>query len=117
MGRSPGIRSYTMQLLTLFLWALRLGEMRQVLSAAAAQWRQRLRDVAACMDATIQANDAAVKHLADTRRDDPNWAFVGAGPSYATVLFCAAKLVESCDVQAWAQGLEGWSHIQFFNRR
>ena len=39
MGRSPGIRSYTVQLLILLLCALRLGEMRQVLAAAeATQW-------------------------------------------------------------------------------
>src|SRR5689334_8633727 len=33
MGRAPGIRSYTVQLLSLLLAALRLGELRQVLSA------------------------------------------------------------------------------------
>ena len=44
MGRSPGIRSYTIQLLTLYLCAIRLGEMRQVLSPAEAErWRRQLR--------------------------------------------------------------------------
>src|SRR6266567_4587406 len=48
MGRSPGIRSYTVQLLSLLLCALRLGELRQAISTAAARaWRQQLRDVAA----------------------------------------------------------------------
>lgn len=118
MGRSPGIRSYTVQLLTLLLSALRLGEMRQVLSAAEAMtWRQRLRDVAASMDATIHANDARIKQLAEHWHSTADWVFVGAGPSYATALFCAAKLVESCGVHAWAQELEEWAHIQFFNRR
>jgi glucosamine--fructose-6-phosphate aminotransferase (isomerizing) len=118
MGRSPGIRSYTIQLLTLFLCALCLGEMRQVLSPAEADsWRQRLREVANCMEATIQANDALIKRLVERVHDEPDWVFVGAGPSYATALFCAAKLVESCGVHAWAQELEEWSHIQFFNRR
>lgn len=118
MGRSPGIRSYTVQLLSLFLCAIELGERRAVLSAeAAAAWRQQLRDVASCIEATIEANDAAIKQLAETLREQENWVFVGAGPGYATALFSAAKLVESCGANAWAQDLEEWAHIQFFNRQ
>jgi glucosamine--fructose-6-phosphate aminotransferase (isomerizing) len=118
MGHAPGIRSYAVQLLTLLLCALCLGEMRQELSSVeAALWRQRLREVAGCMEATIQASDALTRRLAVGLRDEPDWVFVGAGPSYATALFCAAKLVESCGVHAWAQELEEWGHIQFFNRR
>jgi glucosamine--fructose-6-phosphate aminotransferase (isomerizing) len=118
MGRSPGIRSYMVQLLTLLLGALILGEMRRVLSPAiAAMWRQRLGEVAICMHATIQAHDILTKRLAEELGGEPDWVFIGAGPSYATALFCAAKLVESCGVHAWAQELEEWGHIQFFNRR
>jgi glucosamine--fructose-6-phosphate aminotransferase (isomerizing) len=118
MGRAPGIRSYTVQLLTLLLCALQIGEIRQMLSPAmAASWRQRLRQVAGNMAATIQANDALTRQTAEHWRDEPAWVFLGAGPSYATALFCAAKLVESCGVNAWAQELEEWGHIQFFNRR
>ena len=91
MGRAPGIRSYTVQLLTLFLCALRLGEIRQVLAAEeAARWRQRLR----------HGDEYGRKRLPQTMRlcaawpswrDQEDWVFVGAGPSYATALFCAAK--------------------------
>lgn len=118
MGRAPGIRSYTVQLLTLLLCALRLGELRQVLSVSEAEaWRQRLRDVAACMESTIQANEICTQQIAAHLRQAEEWVFVGAGPSYATALFCAAKLVESCGANAWAQELEEWGHIQFFNRQ
>jgi glucosamine--fructose-6-phosphate aminotransferase (isomerizing) len=118
MGRAPGIRSYTVQLLTLLLCALRLGEIRQVLSPEeATTWRQRLHDVATTMEETIATNDAPIRSLAEHWRNEQDWVFVGAGPSYATALFSAAKLVESCGVHAWAQELEEWSHIQFFNRR
>jgi glucosamine--fructose-6-phosphate aminotransferase (isomerizing) len=118
MGRSPGVRSYTVQLVTLLLCAIRLGEIRQVLSASeATAWRQRLRDVAACMEATIQASDARMRQLAEGLHDQENWVFVGAGPGYATALFAAAKLVESCGANAWAQDVEEWAHIQFFNRQ
>ena len=50
MGRAPGIRSYTVQLASLLLCAIRIGELRQVLTAAEAdRWRQRLVEVADCM--------------------------------------------------------------------
>jgi glutamine---fructose-6-phosphate transaminase (isomerizing) len=118
MGRSPGIRSYTVQLLSLLLCALRLGELRQAISSAEARaWRQQLRDVAACMQATIQATDDRARQVAEHLGEAENWVFMGSGPSYATALFIAAKLVESCGANAWGQDIEEWAHIQFFNRQ
>ena len=118
MGRSPGIRSYTVQLLSLLLCALRLGELRQTLSPAAANtWRQQLRGVAACMEATLQATDGLVRQVAERLGEAEDWVFLGSGPSYATSLFIAAKLVESCGANAWGQDIEEWAHIQFFNRQ
>ena len=118
MGRAPGIRSYTVQLLSLLLGALRLGELRQVLSAAeASAWRQQLRATAACMEATIQATDALARQVAERLGEAEDWVFLGSGPSYATALFSAAKLVESCGANAWGQDIEEWAHIQFFNRQ
>jgi glucosamine--fructose-6-phosphate aminotransferase (isomerizing) len=118
MGRSPGIRSYTVQLLSLLLCALHLGELRQTISAADARaWRQQLRDVAACMEATIQASDDRARQVAERFGEAEHWVFMGSGPSYATALFIAAKLVESCGANAWAQDIEEWAHIQFFNRQ
>ncbi len=116
MGRSPGVRSYTVQLLSLLLSAIRVGELRQVLSpAGAGTWRQRLRDVAECLEETIQAQDALAQQMATVLCEEDNWVFVGSGPSYATALFSAAKLVESCGASAWAQDVEEWAHIQYFN--
>jgi glutamine---fructose-6-phosphate transaminase (isomerizing) len=118
MGRSPGIRSYTVQLLSLLLCALRLGELRQAIpSVEARAWRQQLRDMAAGMEATIQATDDRVKQVAERLGEAENWVFMGSGPSYATALFIAAKLVESCGANAWGQDIEEWAHIQFFNRQ
>ena len=117
MGRSPGIRSYMVQLLTLLCSAIQLGEMRQVLSESeAGAWRQRLRQVATVMEATIRANDTLTQQVADRLQEQEHWVFVGSGPGYATALFCAAKLVESCGANAWAQDIEEWAHIQFFSR-
>lgn len=117
MGRSPGIRSYTVQLVTLLLTAIQLGENREVLSKAdAAAWRQCLQQVAQCMDETLEATKAIAQQTVERLKEQEHWLFVGSGPSYATALFCAAKLVESCGANAYAQDIEEWAHIQFFNR-
>src|SRR5262245_24384017 len=69
MGRAPGSRSYTVQLLSLLLCALRLGELRQAISTAEARaWRQQLRDVAACMQATIRATDDRARQVRSEER-------------------------------------------------
>ena len=116
MGRAPGIRSYTVQLVSLLLCAIRVGELRQVLTAAEADhWRRRLVAVAADMAAAIAAADAPAREAAERFRDSEAWVFLGSGPSYATALFSAAKLVESCGANAWGQDIEEWGHIQFFN--
>ena len=116
MGRAPGIRSYTVQLVSLLLCAIRIGELRQVLTAADGdRWRQRLVDVADCMDATIQAADAPARQAAERLGGGEDWVFLGSGPGYATALFSAAKLVESCGANAWGQDIEEWAHIQYFN--
>ena len=116
MGRAPGIRSYTVQLVSLMLCAIRTGELRRVLTVAEGDhWRQQLVAVADCMDATIQAADGPSRRAAELLGDMENWVFLGSGPSYATALFSAAKLVESCGANAWGQDIEEWAHIQYFN--
>ncbi len=118
MGRAPGIRSYTVQLVSLLLCAIRIGELRQMLTAAEAdRWRQRLVEVADCMAAAIAAADTPAREAAERLGDHEDWVFLGSGPSYATALFNAAKLVESCGANAWGQDVEEWGHIQFFNNR
>ena len=116
MGRAPGIRSYTVQLVSLLLCAIRVGELRQELTAADGDgWRQRLVDLADCMEITIEAADGPARQAAQRLAGGENWVFLGSGPSYATALFSAAKLVESCGANAWGQDIEEWAHIQYFN--
>ena len=116
MGRAPGIRSYTVQLVSLLLCAIRVGELRQVLTGAEAdRWRRRLVELADGMTATIAAADTPAREAAERLGDHEDWVFLGSGPGYATALFSAAKLVESCGANAWGQDIEEWGHIQFFN--
>ena len=113
MGRAPGIRSYTVQLLT-FLCALRLGEIRQVLARGSGPVASA---IAPCirhgrkrLPQTMRLC-AAGRRAGATRKTGYLWALVRA-----TLLRCFVQR-NSGRVAAWAQELEEWGHIQFFNRQ
>jgi glutamine---fructose-6-phosphate transaminase (isomerizing) len=42
----------------------------------------------------------------------PLMVFAGSGPSYGTVLFSAAKMIEAAGVFAMGQDLEEWRHVE-----
>jgi glucosamine--fructose-6-phosphate aminotransferase (isomerizing) len=116
-GRTPGVRSYTQAQLLLILSAIYIGECRGVLDPAqAAALKAELRHTGDILEASLEATDTVARALADEWRDADQFLMVGGGPNYATALFSAAKLVEACGVNAVAQELEEWAHIQFFLR-
>ena len=81
-------------------------------------WRQQLRDVAVCMEATIQASDdRARQEVAERFGEASKWVFMGSGPSYTTALFIAAKLVEAVGANAEHKISKNGAHIQFFNHQ
>jgi glutamine---fructose-6-phosphate transaminase (isomerizing) len=114
-GQTPGVRSYTQAQLLLFLSAVYIGECRGVLSAGqAAALKDAMRFTADILDASLKETDRQTRLLAEMWSDASQYLLIGGGPSYATALFSAAKLVEACGVNAVAQELEEWAHIQFF---
>jgi glucosamine--fructose-6-phosphate aminotransferase (isomerizing) len=114
-GQTPGVRSYTQAQLLLLLSAVYVGECRGVLSQRqAAGLRAALRSTADVLDASLEETNRRAYALAETWRDASQYLVIGGGPSYANALFSAAKLVEACGVNAVAQELEEWAHIQFF---
>jgi glucosamine--fructose-6-phosphate aminotransferase (isomerizing) len=116
-GQTPGVRSYTQAQLLLFLSALYIGECRGVLAPAqASAVKDSLRTTADALDASLADMDSQARTLAEDWREATQFLAIGGGPSYANALFSAAKLVEACGVNAIAQELEEWAHIQFFLR-
>ena len=114
-GQTPGVRSYTQAQLLLLLSAIYIGECRGVLSEAqAAALKEAMRCSADILDACLEETDRQTRLLAERWSDASQYLLIGGGPSYATALFSAAKLVEACGVNAVAQELEEWAHIQFF---
>lgn len=113
---APGVRSYRMSLLALYLLAIRLGEVQDRYSQGEAdQLRQALRGTADAIEATIEAVAEKPLSLAQAVADEKSFVYVGDGPNFATALFGAAKVIESAGRHAMGQESEEWAHLQFFS--
>lgn len=111
----PGSRSYFASLVMLYLSAIRIGEVRGVLTAHQAEtWRMGLIDAAEAIRKTVKLSDAAARELAERTRDAHEFVYCGAGPNFATALFSAAKTLEASGDSALGQDMEEWAHLQYF---
>ena len=112
---SPGVRSYRMSLLGLYLLAIRLGEVKDLYSQGeAGKLRQSLLSTADAIEATITAVNDKTRQLAEAVANEKSHVFVGDGPNFATAMFGAAKVIESAGVHAMGQESEEWAHLQYF---
>jgi glutamine---fructose-6-phosphate transaminase (isomerizing) len=112
---APGIRSYRVSLLVLYLLAIRLAEVSgRLTQAQAGQVREQLKGTADAIAATIQAVEERTRELATAVAEQTNFVFVGDGPNYATALFSAAKVIEAAGRHAMGQDTEEWAHLQYF---
>ena len=112
---APGIRSYRVSLLVLYLLAIRLAEVSGRLTQdQAGQMREQLKGSADAIEATIKAVEERTRELATAVAARTNFVFVGDGPNYATALFSAAKVIEAAGRHAMGQDTEEWAHLQYF---
>ena len=112
---APGIRSYRVSLLVLYLLAIRLAEVSGRLTQdQAGQMREQLKGTADVIAVTIQGVEERTRELATAVAEQTNFVFVGDGPNYATALFSAAKVIEAAGRHAMGQDTEEWAHLQYF---
>jgi len=112
---APGVRSYRVSLLALYLLAIRIAEIHGRLTQDQANaMRRQLKGTADSIAATIAAIKDPVRKLADMAAKHHNFVFVADGPNYATALFSAAKLMEAAGRHAAGQDTEEWAHLQYF---
>jgi glucosamine--fructose-6-phosphate aminotransferase (isomerizing) len=112
---APGVRSYRVSLLALYLLAIRIAEVGGRLTQDQANaLRQKLKGTADSIEATITAIKSPVRKLAEASAAHHNFIFVADGPNYATALFSAAKLMEAAGRHAAGQDTEEWAHLQYF---
>ncbi|MBV7327209.1 SIS domain-containing protein [Chloroflexi bacterium TSY] len=112
---APGVRSYRVSLMALYLMAIRLAEVRERLTQDEANMlRGELKKSADVMEATIEVINERCRQLAESVADQKHFVFVGHGPNYATALFGAAKVIEAAGRHAMGQESEEWAHLQYF---
>ncbi len=112
---APGVRSYRISMICLYLLAIRIAEIRGRLTQDQANaMRKELKGTADSIEATIAAINSRTLELAKAVADQRNFVFVGDGPNYATALFSAAKLLEAVGRNAVGQDTEEWAHLQYF---
>ena len=115
---APGIRSYRISLLALYLLAIRIAEIRTRLTQDEANaMRRQLKGTAESIAATIAAIKEPVQRLAEATAKHEHFVFVGDGPNLSTALFSAAKLMEAAGRYADGQDTEEWAHLQYFVNR
>ena len=114
-GQVPGVRSYRISLLALYLFALHFAEVNRTISMQEAdRYRSILKDTSSKIEQTIKANNDIAKELAEKYKNDNYFVFVGDGPCYASAKFGAAKIIESAGKSALPQYTEEWAHLQYF---
>lgn len=112
---TPGVRSFFVNQVALYLMAVRIGEVRgKLTSAEAAAYRKQILGLADVIEQVIAENDAAVLKLAKDWKDAGEFIFVGGGPNFGIALFTAAKVLEASGDPALGQDSEEWAHLQYF---
>ena len=112
---SFGLANYLASLTTLYCIALHTGRVRGSLSASDADGHfQGLQRMAEAIEETVRLCSTPAQAYAREVSDLDDFVVVGAGPSYATSLFYAAKSYELSRVNGVAQQLEEWAHEQYF---
>ncbi|HAJ05400.1 MAG TPA: hypothetical protein DCL76_02465 [Chloroflexi bacterium] len=112
---APGVISYRVSLIALYLIAIRLAEVRgEITQDQAGGLRKSIVDIGDVVEATIEKCRDKVLEAVKATSDRKNFVFVGDGPNYSTALFGAAKLLEAAGSHAMGQDTEEWAHLQYF---
>ena len=113
----PGYGAYLFSIMALHLLALRLAEVRGVMTMDDTNVRRR--DLQTRSTELAQLHDTVdpiCANLAARYRDLPVFEFLGSGPAAAVAQYGMAKLLEATGIPALAQDIEEWVHLHFFSR-
>jgi len=83
----------------------------------AAEFKAEILRSAEIIVRTAYGNLDRVGELAKRFAEKDTFAFIGAGPNYATACLSAAKMFEQPHLNGVAQQLEEWAHLGFFFTR
>lgn len=114
---SPGVRSYLVSVLSLYLMAVRIGEVRgNYTMDQAEEYRRDCLNQADALERMLPDMDASVRKIAETWKDFACFDFVGGGFDYAAAFYGHAKILEATGRYAMRINTEEWLHLNFFAR-
>ena len=113
---APGVRSYQISLMALYLIGLHFAEVHERITMSKAdQLREELLATVDVISRTIDATKEKVKEMAEAWKSETFFNFVGHGPNLGTAIFSGAKIVESSGRYGVGQDTEEWAHYEYFN--
>lgn len=114
---SPGVRSYAVMLMTLYLIAIRFGEVRlRYPMDEANERRHELLRLMDCMEQSLPAWDETAQALAQRFEDAHSGEMIGAGCDYASAWYGHEKMYEAAGIPATHLDSEDWFHVNYFAR-
>ncbi|MPV36267.1 SIS domain-containing protein [Georgenia subflava] len=114
---SPGMRSYSMAVLALNLFAIRFAEVRARMTMDEAQaMRGELAALGDVVEQVIAGADATLREVATRWAGLQGVELLGAGPSLASAAFGSAKILEATGKQSSHIELEEFVHLNYFER-
>lgn len=114
---APGTRSYLVTVLTLLLFAIRLGEVRgKITMVQAKALRKELTGLGDVIDQVLTSAEPTLGTLATQWAGVASFDFLGSGPDSASARFGAAKIMEATGIRAGDVDIEEFFHLNYFLR-
>lgn len=114
---APGVRTYLASVLALLLTAVRIGEVRGIVTMDEANgYRNELEAQASRLRELLETMDDEIFRVAQEWKVCEAFEFVGAGPDYAAAWYGHAKIFEAAGKYAMHVNTEEWLHLNFFVR-
>lgn len=112
---SPGIRSYAVIQMIVYLLAIRMGEVRLKYTMDQANvYRKELKELPKAFLADAEQVCALALEAAEQFRDAVSAEMIGCGSDYGTAWYGHAKMYEAVGLPAVHLDSENWFHVNYF---
>ena len=111
----PGTRSFTASLMSMYLLAYHMGEVKDILTIETVnRLGKALLTYSEVVEKVIAQVIKPIEKFITNWSDARTFFILGSGPNYATAMFTAAKMVEAAGIVAIGIDVEEWAHIYNF---
>ena len=112
---SPGIRSYAVLQMIVYLLAIRMGEVRlKYTMDQANEYRREVREMPGMFLENAEAVCAKTLEVAKEFKDCTSAEMIGCGADYGTAWYGHEKMYEAAGIPAVHLDSENWFHVNYF---